>query len=140
VAKDGIVIKAKRGVTVRTNLERFVGGATEETIIARVAKDRQYQSGSSQSYKDVLENPDRISKTVLTRPSDSIRPSKSFHRHRGRRCRRRTWAANCRRNKPRATNHRPGYLLSRALSRTGLGNAVWILQDIFYSSGTNRWY
>lgn len=71
VAKDGIVIKAKARVTVRTNLERFVGGATEETIIARVGEGIVSTIGSSQSYKDVLENPDRISKTVLDKALDS---------------------------------------------------------------------
>ena len=71
VAKDGIVIKAKARVTVRTNLERFVGGATEETIIARVGEGIVTTIGSAQSYKDVLENPDRISKTVLDKALDS---------------------------------------------------------------------
>src|SRR5258706_1664262 len=71
VAKDGIVIKAKARVTVRTNLDRFVGGATEETIIARVGEGIVTTIGSAQSYKDVLENPDRISKTVLDKALDS---------------------------------------------------------------------
>jgi uncharacterized protein YqfA (UPF0365 family) len=71
VAKDGIVIKAKARVTVRTNLDRFVGGATEETIIARVGEGIVTTIGSATSYKDVLENPDRISKTVLDKALDS---------------------------------------------------------------------
>jgi len=71
VAKDGIVIKAKARVTVRTNLARFVGGATEETIIARVGEGIVTTIGSSHSYKDVLENPDRISKTVLDKALDA---------------------------------------------------------------------
>ncbi|MDZ4743363.1 MAG: flotillin-like protein FloA [Verrucomicrobiota bacterium] len=71
VAKDGIMIKAKARVTVRTNLERFVGGATEETIIARVGEGIVTTIGSSQTYKEVLENPDRISKTVLEKGLDS---------------------------------------------------------------------
>jgi uncharacterized protein YqfA (UPF0365 family) len=71
VAKDGIIIKAKARVTVRTNLDRFVGGATEETIIARVGEGIVTTIGSSGSYKDVLENPDRISKTVLDKALDS---------------------------------------------------------------------
>jgi uncharacterized protein YqfA (UPF0365 family) len=71
VAKDGIVIKAKARVTVRTNLDRFVGGATEETIVARVGEGIVSTIGSSDSYKDVLENPDRISKTVLGKSLDS---------------------------------------------------------------------
>ncbi|MBA4150625.1 MAG: flotillin-like protein FloA [Verrucomicrobia bacterium] len=71
VAKDGIIIKARARVTVRTNLDRFVGGATEETIIARVGEGIVTTIGSAQSYKDVLENPDRISKTVLDKGLDS---------------------------------------------------------------------
>ncbi|MBL9169283.1 MAG: flotillin-like protein FloA [Verrucomicrobiales bacterium] len=71
VAKDGIAVKVKARVTVRTNLDRFVGGATEETIIARVGEGIVSTIGSSQSYKDVLENPDRISKTVLDKALDS---------------------------------------------------------------------
>jgi uncharacterized protein YqfA (UPF0365 family) len=71
VAKDGIVIRARARVTVRTNLERFVGGATEETIIARVGEGIVATIGSAGSYKDVLENPDRISKTVLGKALDS---------------------------------------------------------------------
>lgn len=71
VAKDGIVVKAKARVTVRTNLDRFVGGATEETIVARVGEGIVTTIGSSDSYKVVLENPDRISKTVLDKALDS---------------------------------------------------------------------
>jgi uncharacterized protein YqfA (UPF0365 family) len=71
VAKDGIVVKARARVTVRTNLDRFVGGATEETIIARVGEGIVATIGSADSYKDVLENPDRISKTVLDKALDS---------------------------------------------------------------------
>lgn len=71
VAKDGIVIRARARVTVRTNLDRFVGGATEETIIARVGEGIVSTIGSSHTYKDVLENPDRISKTVLDKALDS---------------------------------------------------------------------
>jgi uncharacterized protein YqfA (UPF0365 family) len=71
VAKDGIVIKARARVTVRTNLDRFVGGATEETIIARVGEGIVSTIGSSTSYKDVLGNPSRISKTVLDKALDA---------------------------------------------------------------------
>jgi len=71
VAKDGIVIRAKARVTVRTNLDRFVGGATEETIIARVGEGIVSTIGSASRYKEVLENPDRISKTVLGKALDS---------------------------------------------------------------------
>jgi uncharacterized protein YqfA (UPF0365 family) len=71
VAKDGIGVKAKARVTVRTNLQQFVGGATEETIIARVGEGIVSAIGSADSYKLVLENPDRISKTVLAKGLDS---------------------------------------------------------------------
>lgn len=71
VAKDGIQVKAKARVTVRTNLEQLVGGATEETIIARVGEGIVTTIGSSDTYKDVLENPDRISQKVLARGLDS---------------------------------------------------------------------
>jgi uncharacterized protein YqfA (UPF0365 family) len=71
VAKDGIGVKVKARVTVRSHLDRFVGGATEETIIARVGEGIVTAIGSADSYKDVLENPDRISKTVLGKGLDS---------------------------------------------------------------------
>jgi len=71
IAKDGIVIRAKARVTVRSNLDRFVGGATEETIVARVGEGIVSSIGSSATYKDVLENPHGISKTVLDKALDS---------------------------------------------------------------------
>jgi uncharacterized protein YqfA (UPF0365 family) len=71
VARDGIGVKVKARVTVRSNLDRFVGGATEDTIIARVGEGIVTSIGSALSYKDVLENPDRISKTVLQKGLDS---------------------------------------------------------------------
>ena len=71
VAKDGIQVKAKARVTVRANLERLVGGATEETIIARVGEGIVTTIGSSASYASVLENPDLISKRVLEKGLDS---------------------------------------------------------------------
>ena len=71
VARDGIGVKVRARVTVRSNLDRFVGGATEETIIARVGEGIVTSIGSAVSYKDVLENPDRISKTVLAKGLDS---------------------------------------------------------------------
>src|SRR6187397_2858955 len=71
VAQDGIGVKVKARVTVRSHLDRFVGGATEETIIARVGEGIVSAIGSAHSYKDVLENPDRISKTVLDKALDS---------------------------------------------------------------------
>ena len=71
VAKDGIGVKARARVTVRTNLQQFVGGATEETIIARVGEGIVSAIGSADSYKLVLENPDRISKAVLAKGLDS---------------------------------------------------------------------
>jgi uncharacterized protein YqfA (UPF0365 family) len=71
VAKDGIQLKAKARVTVRTNIERLVGGATEETIIARVGEGIVTSIGSSIDYKAVLENPDTISKRVLEKGLDA---------------------------------------------------------------------
>jgi uncharacterized protein YqfA (UPF0365 family) len=71
VARDGIGVKVRARVTVRSNLDRFVGGAMEETIIARVGEGIVTSIGSAVSYKDVLENPDRISKTVLDKGLDS---------------------------------------------------------------------
>jgi uncharacterized protein YqfA (UPF0365 family) len=71
VAMDGIQLKAKARVTVRANLERLVGGATEETIIARVGEGIVTTIGSSETYKNVLENPDMISKRVLGKGLDA---------------------------------------------------------------------
>lgn len=65
VAKDGIRLLVKARVTVRANIERLVGGAGEDTIIARVGQGIVSAIGSSETYKDVLENPDRISRKVL---------------------------------------------------------------------------
>lgn len=71
VAKDGIQLKARARVTVRTNLSRLIGGATEETIIARVGEGIVSAIGSAESHKQVLENPDRISKAVMARGLDA---------------------------------------------------------------------
>jgi uncharacterized protein YqfA (UPF0365 family) len=71
VAKNGIEVKALAKVTVRANLERLIGGAGEETIIARVGEGIVTTVGSSESHKEVLENPDRISQTVLNKGLDA---------------------------------------------------------------------
>ena len=71
VAKDGIQLKVKVRITVRANIERLVGGATEETIIARVGEGIVTTIGSSETYKTVLENPDLISKRVLEKGLDA---------------------------------------------------------------------
>jgi len=71
VAKDGIEVKAKARVTVRANLDRLVGGAGEETIIARVGEGIVTTVGSSITHKNVLENPDKISHTVLSKGLDA---------------------------------------------------------------------
>jgi uncharacterized protein YqfA (UPF0365 family) len=71
VAKDGIQLKVKARVTVRTNIKRLVGGATEETVIARVGEGIVTAIGSAADYKDVLENPDHISKAVLAKGLDA---------------------------------------------------------------------
>ncbi len=71
VAKDGIQVRAIARVTVRANIERLVGGAGEETIIARVGEGIVSTIGSANTYKEVLENPDQISKVVLGKGLDS---------------------------------------------------------------------
>jgi uncharacterized protein YqfA (UPF0365 family) len=71
VAKDGIQLIAVSRVTVRTNIDRLVGGAGEETIIARVGEGMVSTIGSALSHKDVLENPDHISKNILQRGLDA---------------------------------------------------------------------
>jgi uncharacterized protein YqfA (UPF0365 family) len=70
VAKDGIQLKVKARVTVRANIEQLIGGATEETIIARVGEGIVTTIGSAMTHKDVLENPDMISKRVKERGLD----------------------------------------------------------------------
>ena len=71
VAMDGIQLKAKARVTVRTNIQRLVGGATEETIVARVGEGIVTTIGSAETHKKVLENPDSISRVVLERGLDA---------------------------------------------------------------------
>lgn len=71
VAKNGIEVKAKARVTLRANLSRLVGGAGEETIIARVGEGIVTTIGSAETHKEVLENPDMISRTVLNKGLDS---------------------------------------------------------------------
>ena len=71
VAQDGIQLKAKARVTVRANIERLIGGATEETIIARVGEGIVTTIGSAINHKSVLENPDKISKAVLAKGLDA---------------------------------------------------------------------
>lgn len=70
VAKDGIQLIAKARVTVRANIERLVGGAGEDTVLARVGEGIVSSIGSANSHKEVLENPDNISRTVLTKGLD----------------------------------------------------------------------
>lgn len=71
IAKDGIELRAKARVTVRANIDRLVGGAGEETIIARVGEGIVTTVGSSEAHKAVLENPDLISRTVLNKGLDA---------------------------------------------------------------------
>ncbi len=71
IAKDGIELRAKARVTVRANLDRLVGGAGEETVIARVGEGIVTTVGSSPTHKEVLENPDLISRTVLSKGLDA---------------------------------------------------------------------
>ena len=71
IAKDGIELRAKARVTVRANIDRLVGGAGEETVIARVGEGIVTTVGSSATHKEVLENPDLISRTVLAKGLDA---------------------------------------------------------------------
>lgn len=71
IAKDGVELRIRARVTVRTNLEQLIGGATEDTIIARVGESIISSIGSSNRHQEVLENPDRISKAVLERGLDA---------------------------------------------------------------------
>ncbi len=71
VSKDGIQLKARARVTVRTNISQLIGGATDETIIARVGEGIVSAIGSADTHKTVLENPDRISKAVLAKGLDA---------------------------------------------------------------------
>src|SRR3989440_12978085 len=71
VAQDGIQLRVKARVTVRTNIQSLVGGATEETVVARVGEGIVNAIGSAKDYKDVLEHPDHISKAVLNKGLDA---------------------------------------------------------------------
>ena len=71
IAKDGIELRAKARVTVRANIDRLVGGAGEETVIARVGEGIVTTVGSAETHKQVLENPDMISRTVLSKGLDA---------------------------------------------------------------------
>jgi uncharacterized protein YqfA (UPF0365 family) len=71
IAKNGVELRVRARVTVRTNLEQLIGGATEETVIARVGEGIITSIGSAENHKQVLENPDRITKAVLERGLDS---------------------------------------------------------------------
>jgi len=71
IAKNGVELRVRARVTVRTNLEQLIGGATEETIIARVGESIISSIGSSNTHLEVLENPDRISTAVLARGLDA---------------------------------------------------------------------
>jgi len=71
IAKDGIQLKVRARVTVRTNIQRLVGGATQETVVARVGEGIVSAIGSAETHKAVLENPDEISKAVLNKGLDA---------------------------------------------------------------------
>ena len=71
IAKDGVELRIRARVTVRTNLEQLIGGATEETVIARVGEGIITSIGSANKHLEVLENPDRISRAVLDRGLDA---------------------------------------------------------------------
>ena len=93
VAKDGIQLIAKARVTVRANIRQLVGGAGEDTVLARVGEGIVSSIGSAESHKQVLENPDSISKLVLSKGLDEVRIS----------------VHNCRWTKPKPTrtSHKP---------------------------------
>ena len=82
IAKDGIELRVKARVTVRANITRLIGGAGEDTIIARIGEGIVTTVGSAESHKDVLENPDQISKTVLNKGLDNGTAFDLVHRHR----------------------------------------------------------
>ena len=83
LAKNGIQLKVRARVTVRANLRQIIGGATEETIVAGSAKGSSAPSGSAETHSEVLANPDRISKKVLSRRLDSPDGLRDrLHRHR----------------------------------------------------------
>jgi uncharacterized protein YqfA (UPF0365 family) len=71
IAKNGVELRVRARVTVRTNLEQLIGGATEETVIARVGESIISAIGSSETHEQVLENPDRITRAVLDRGLDA---------------------------------------------------------------------
>lgn len=71
IAKDGVELRVRARVTVRTNLDQLIGGATEETVIARVGESIISSIGSAANHNEVLENPDRISRAVLSRGLDA---------------------------------------------------------------------
>ena len=71
IAKNGVELRVRARVTVRTNIDQLIGGATEETIIARVGEGIITSIGSAKTHLEVLENPDRISRAVLERGLDT---------------------------------------------------------------------
>lgn len=109
VAKDGIQLIAKARVTVRANIKQLVGGAGEETVLARVGEGIVSSIGSAASHKIVLENPDSISRVVLERDSTPARRSKSFRSTSPISTWARTSAPSCRwiRRRPTRTSRRP---------------------------------
>ena len=108
IAGDGIQLKVKARVTVRTNLERLVGGATEETVVARVGEGIVTTIGSAENHMRVLENPDRISKVVLERGLDSGTAFEiPLHRHRRRGTSATTWGRGSRSIRPRPRSRWP---------------------------------
>lgn len=107
VAKDGIQLIAKARVTVRANIKQLVGGAGEETVLARVGEGIVSSIGSAASHKIVLENPDSISRVVLERGSTPERPSKSSRSTSPTSTWARTSAPSCRWTRRRPTRTSP---------------------------------
>ena len=101
IAKDGIELKAKAKITVRANIDRLVGGAGEQTVVARVGEGIVTTIGSAESHKEVLENPDKISRTVLSKGLNRYRLRDPVDRHSRRGCRKETSEPSCRPTRPR---------------------------------------
>ena len=107
VAKNGIQLKVKAKVTVRTNLDRLVGGATDETIIARVGEGIVNAIGSADTHLQVLEKPDTISKRCWRRGSTPARPTRSCRSTSPTSTSATTSAPTCRPSRPRPTRGSP---------------------------------
>ena len=118
ITKNGIELRIRARVTVRTNLEQLIGGATEDTVIARVGEAIISSIGSAGSHFDVLENPDMITRVVLSRGLDAQnRVRNRLDRHRGHRRGRKHWSPIAKR--PSGSRHTRGSCTSRTQACRG---------------------